>query len=91
MNVERYAMSVAGSDSPTGFSKEENRILALQHVNRLNQRIGFLARQHIAQEGEMRLLQTFVNGLTIGLKNDNIPQIRSSLSSVRNVLKTLDP
>lgn len=91
VNVERYVMPLIGSDSPSGFSKEENKILALQNVSRLNQRIGFLAREHVAELGEMRLLQTYVNSLTLGLKTDNVPQMKSALSSVRNLLKTLDP
>ncbi|MHB8567011.1 MAG: hypothetical protein ACYC7D_02670 [Nitrososphaerales archaeon] len=90
-NVERYAFPLTGRDSQSSLSKDENRILALQNVNRLNQRMGFLVREQMAELGEMRLLQTFVNSLTLGLKTDNVLQIKSALTSVRNVLKTLDP
>ncbi len=90
VQVERYVMPLIGGDSPHGLSKEENRVLAFQNVNRLNQRIGFLARENSPHSADMRLLQTYVNNLTVGLKSDNTPQIRSSLSSIRNIINSLE-
>ena len=83
-------MSLIGDDSPHGLSNEENRVLAFQNLNRLNQRIGFLARENTAISADMRLLQTYVNSLTIGLKSDNTPQIQSALSSVRNMINSVE-
>jgi hypothetical protein len=56
----------------------------------LNQRIGFLARTRSDTAGEMKLLQTFVNNLTLGIKNDNTQMIRSALGSVRNIISTIE-
>ncbi len=83
-------MPLIGSDSPQGFSKEESRVLALQSVNQLNQRIGYLVRSGSAEVEEMWILQTFVNRLTVGIKTDNQPQMRGALSSIRNMIKSLE-
>ena len=91
VQVERYVMPLIGSDSPQGLSKEENRVLAFQNVNRLNQRIGFLARENPKNAEEMRLLQTYVNSLTIGLKQENTQQIRAALTSTRQMINSLEP
>ena len=84
--VEKHSMALMGSISTQGLSRDENRILALQNVNRLNQRIGFLAREYNSKMGELRILQTYVNSLTLGIKSDNIPQMKSALFSMRNIL-----
>ncbi len=90
--IERYAVPLLGRErtSSEGLSKEENRILALQNVNRLNQRIGFLAREKVTNSGDMRILQTYVNSLTIGLKSDNTAQMKAALSNIRNFLFEFD-
>jgi hypothetical protein len=84
--VERYVSPLISSRSETSFSKEENRILALQQVNRLNQRIGQIARSSKDGSGEMRILQTYVNGLTIGIKSDNIPQIKGTMARAKSYI-----
>ena len=81
--VERYVVPLIGG-AQSFMSKEENRILALQQINRLNQRIGLLARTQKDQVQEMKALQVHVNNLTIGVKNDNVGQIKHSLTLVRN-------
>lgn len=86
--VERYVMPLVGSNSPYGLTKEENRILALQNINRLNQRIGQLSRGSGEATLDMSSLQTFVNNLTVGVKYDNPQQMRSALTSIRNVVGT---
>jgi hypothetical protein len=90
VDLERYVMPLIGGDSPFGLSKKENEVLALQSINRLNQRIGFLARTNSALAENMRILQTYVNNLTIGLKSDNITQMKAALSSVRNTIISLE-
>ena len=72
------------------FSKDENRILVLQQINRLNQRIGQLARASAERMPNMKVLQTQVNNLTIGVKNNNIPQMKNAFIQVKNLIQTLD-
>jgi hypothetical protein len=84
--VERYIQPLLGRNSETSFSKEENRILALQQINRLNQRIGQIARSSKENVGEMKILQTYINGLTIGVKTDNIPQIRATIQRAKSYI-----
>ena len=87
--VERHVMPLIGGDSPSHFSNDECRVLALQGIMRLNQRIGLLARSGQAEMGEMKLLQTYVNNLTLGVKNNNVPQMRAALKSIRSFIQTL--
>ncbi len=84
--VERYVMPLISAGSESRISKDENRVLALQNVNRLNQRIGFLARQVKTDKEKIRLLQTYVNSLTIGLKTDNVLLIKNAIVFVRNIV-----
>ena len=84
--VENYLRPIVSRDVSSGLSAEEARILALQQINRLNRRIGQIARGSKDEAGEMKILQTFVNRLTIGVKTDNVPQIRGSLASVRSYI-----
>ncbi len=81
-------MPLIGSDSPHGLSKEENRILALQNINRLNQTIGQLVRSGQSSPIDMKVLQTQVNNLTIGVKYDNAAQMKIALTQVRNLVTT---
>jgi len=37
----------------------------------------------------MKALQTFVNSITIGVKNDNLPQLKYGLTQVRNMISSL--
>ncbi len=87
--VERHVMPLVSGETGTSFSKDESRVLALQGIHRLNQRIGFLARTNSGEMGEMRLLQTYVNNLTLGVKNDVPTVIRASLNSIRNIIATI--
>ena len=88
--VERHAMPLVSSESDARLSKDESRVLALQGIHRLNQRIGFLARTNSKEMGEMKLLQTYVNNLTLGVKNDNAQVIRGALGSIRNIITTIE-
>ena len=81
-------MPLIGSDSPHGLSKEENRILALQSINRLNQHIGQLARSGEPSPIDLKALQTQVNNLTVGVKYDNVIQMKHALGQVRNLIAT---
>ena len=81
-------MPLIDGDTPHGFSKEENRILALQNINRLNQRIGLLVRSGQTTVIDLRALQTHVNNLTVGVKYDNPIQMKNSLAQVRNMIST---
>jgi len=85
--VERYVNPLIRS-AESSFSKDENRILALQQINRLNHRIGQIARSSNDGTGQMRILQTYVNGLTIGVKSDNIPQIQATLARARSYIES---
>ncbi len=87
--VERHVMPLVSPETGSRFSKDESRVLALQGIHRLNQRIGFLVRSDSSEIGEMRLLQTYVNNLTIGVKNDNPAVMRASLNSVRNIITAI--
>ena len=91
VQVEAHVMPLIGGDSPHGLTKEENKVIAFQNVNRLNQRIGYLARESSENVGMMRILQSYVNSLTMGLKSDNAKQVRSAMASIRNMIKTLEP
>jgi hypothetical protein len=87
-NVERYVRPLVKT-SDGSFSKDENRVLALQQINRLNQRIGQIARSSKDGTGEMRILQTYVNGLTIGVKTDNVPQIQATLARAKSYIDSV--
>ena len=87
--VERYVTPLIASDPESKLSKEENKILALQQINRLNQKIGLIARSNKNEMVDMKALQTFVNSITIGVKNDNVPQIKYGLTQVRNMISSL--
>ncbi len=86
--VEKYVLPVVAGHSDTSFSKEENRILALQQINRLNHRIGQIARSSKDEYGEMRILQTYINGLTVGLKTDNVPQIKATIARAKSYIES---
>lgn len=86
--VERYVTSLLSGQTDDSLSKEENRILALQQINRLNQRIGQMARSSKDNSGEMKLLQTYINGLTIGVKTDNIPQIKATIARAKSYIES---
>lgn len=88
--VERYVMPLIGGDSPSGFSKQENKVLALQNINRLNISLGKIARSSKDESGNLHILQMYINNLTVALKNDNIPMMKSSIASSRNVIKEME-
>lgn len=88
--VERYVLPLIKSDPDVRFSKEENRILALQQINRLNQRIGQLARSSKDKMPDMKVLQTQVNNMTIGIKSDNTIQVKNALTQVKSLIATID-
>ncbi|MGD0510430.1 MAG: hypothetical protein ABSA33_01180 [Candidatus Micrarchaeaceae archaeon] len=87
--VEKYVSPLITTYPSSSFSKEECRILALQQLNRLNQRIGLIARSSKENMVDMKALQTFVNSITIGVKNDNLPQLKYGLTQVRNMISSL--
>ena len=86
--VERYLAPLISNQGETSFSKDENRVLALQQINRLNQRIGQIARSSKDESGEMRILQTHINGLTVGVKTDNIPQIKATMARAKSYIES---
>lgn len=87
--VEKYVQPIISENLLSSFSKEENRILALQRVHRLNLKIGMLARSNKEKMEEMKTLQDFVNSLTIGLKSNNVPQMRFGLTRAKNMITSL--
>lgn len=90
--VERYVNPLLygrGIESST-LSNQENKVLALQNINRLNIHLGKLARSRKDESGNLHLLQTYVNNLTVGLKNDNIQLMKSAIASARNILNELE-
>ena len=87
--VAKYVQPIINENRQSSFSKEENTILALQRVHRLNQKIGMLARSNKEKTEEMKSLQNFVNSLTIGLKNNNATQIRFGLTRAKNMVTSL--
>jgi hypothetical protein len=84
--VEKYTLPLIVCQSDNLLSKEENRVLALQQINRLNHRIGQIARSSKDDFGEMRILQTYINGLTSGLKTDNQPQIKATMLRAKSYI-----
>lgn len=36
----------------------------------------------------MKLLQTYINGLTIGVKTDNIPQIKATIARAKSYIES---
>ena len=74
------------NDPERKFSREENKILALQQINRLNQRIGMIARSNKNEMDDMKVLQNFVSSITIGVKNDNVPQLKHGLTHAKNMI-----
>ncbi len=86
--VERYLSPIVAGRPDTSLSKEENRILALQQINRLNQRIGQIARSSKDDSGEMKILQTCINGLTVAVKTNNIPMIRATIARARSYIQS---
>jgi hypothetical protein len=89
--VERYASQLVQSDrGDLRLSNQEAKVLCLQSVNRLNLKIGRLVRSGERSSEDLRILQTFVNNLTVALKSDNIPGVKRSLSSLASVIKTID-
>ena len=89
LTVEKYVMPLI-SGNPSVLTKVENKVLALQNVNRLNQRIGYLARQGPKDPRALRLLQTYVNNLTISLKTDNVQLMKNAIASVRSLVSTIE-
>jgi hypothetical protein len=88
--IEKYLLPIVSKDPPSAISKDESRILALQQINRLNHKIGQLARGSKESNVDVKLLQTYVNRLTIGVKTNNDPQIRFAMISIRNYIESLD-
>ena len=88
--VEKYVTPIIAPDQSSTLSREENQILALQSIQRINKRIGMLARTVKESAPDMKLLQTFVNSMTIGIKSSNIPQVKYGLSQARNLIQTLE-
>ena len=88
LQVEKYVLALLARQSDSSFSKEENRILALQQINRLNHRIGQIARSLKGDSEEMRILQTHINGLTVGVKTDNIPQIKATVARAKSYIES---
>jgi hypothetical protein len=89
-NVERHVMPLIENDRQNNLSKQENKVLALQDINRFNIYLGKKARSTKDESGNLHILQIYVNNLTMGLKNDNIPLMRSAISSSRNMLNELE-
>lgn len=79
---------MVSSRSETTFSKDENRVLALQQINRLNHRIGQIARSSKDEYGDMKILQTYINGLTAGVKSDNVAQIRATIVRAKSYIES---
>jgi len=88
--VEKYLYPLISRETSVTLSKDESRVLALQNINRLNQRIGQIARSSKVDTADMKILQTLVNRLTIGVKTDNVSQIRGSLALVRGYIESLE-
>jgi hypothetical protein len=87
--VVKYIEPILSRDTDSRLDREENRVLALQNVHRLNQKIGIMARSNSEMMEKMKLLQNFINTITIGLKNDNRQQIEFGLNRARDVVATL--
>lgn len=88
--VERYVLPLIGRDNTSSFSKQENTVLALQNVNRLNIHLGRLARSKNDPSGNLHLLQMYVNNLTVAIKHDNVPLMKSSIASSRNIIREME-
>lgn len=89
--VERYVNPLLGrAQEVTALSTQENKVLALQNVNRLNINLGKIARSKKDETGNLHLLQIYVNNLTVGIKNDNIQMMKSAIASARNIINELE-
>jgi hypothetical protein len=85
--LERYTNSLLARDSSPRYSKNECTILALQCLNRINQKIGRMARSEKDGSDSMRLLQARVNSVTVAVKNENAPMLRASMESLKNLIR----
>ncbi len=89
--VERYVNPLLGrAQEDTTLSAQENKVLALQNVNRLNINLGKIARSRKDETGNLHLLQMYVNNLTVGIKNDNTQLMKSAIASARNIINELE-
>ncbi|GEM_PF-1569362 len=94
-NLERYCISFGEMrrSGTSRFSKEEDKLLAFQSINRLNQTIGRTVRESSGDTKlieKMRILQTYVNRLTVALKSDNKQLVSSSLFSIRALIGKIE-
>jgi hypothetical protein len=94
-NLERYCISLGEMrrSGTSGFSEEEDKLLAFQSINRLNQNIGRTVRESSGNTElieKMRILQTYVNRLTVALKSDNKQLVSSSLFSIRALIGKIE-
>lgn len=88
--LEEYVTPLFSSEYISSLNMEENKFLALQNVHRLNQQIGRLARRGKEQTAAMRALQTIVNGLTIGIKANNVQQMKNGLNQARYLISRIE-
>jgi hypothetical protein len=71
----------------SGFSKQECFVLALQCLNRINQKIGHEARSRKDETEFLRLFQARVNGVTRALKSENLPMLGAAMASLEGFIQ----
>jgi hypothetical protein len=76
-----------GGKYEKGMSRADHAILALQAINRLNHVVGRAAITKSKPIEEMRLLQIYVNNLTLGVKRDSNQEMKNALAGVRELVK----
>jgi hypothetical protein len=89
--LERYIDPLIGSNQYSQLTEQENQVLALQAINRINLRIGRAARCSKDGSDSFRLLQTHVNNVTVALKREDRVLLKHAVASLRGVLRELNP
>jgi hypothetical protein len=87
--LERYVIPLIQKSSLSGFSKEENSIMALQSIRILNRRIGQIARNQKTEYANMSALQVYINNLTVSLKHGNFDMTKNSFESLKRYVEEL--
>jgi hypothetical protein len=83
----RQVTALLKKEYQIGLSRKDHTVLALQAVNRLNHVIGKAGLTGARPMEEMRLLQTYVNNLTLGIKRDSDQQMKIALAGVKELIE----
>ncbi len=88
--IRRAFADVENSVSSILHGKAGEKDSALRAIFALNNEIGKLARLSPTKLGPLKMLQAYVNSITVAVKNGNAQMIRESLKSAREYLLSVD-